>query len=140
MELNENLIETKEKNYLYISDSLISNAGKGLFTVIPIYKDEIICYYKGEILTQRQVDIRVRKGTDKYFISMLDASIFDCGKLNGFAKYANDARDSNFKNNAAITIDEENRIYLRASRNIKAGEEIFCGYGKRYWSKFHELN
>ncbi len=59
-------------------------------------------------------------------------------QVNGFAKYANDAQafeNGKFKNNAIITIDDEENICLVAKRNIKEGEEIFCGYGKRYWKK-----
>jgi SET domain-containing protein len=55
-----------------------------------------------------------------------------------YAKYANDAEglsSSNFKNNAKITLDDDNNVCIKASKKIKAGEEIFCSYGKRYWEK-----
>jgi uncharacterized protein len=131
-------IEAKESAYLYISDSRIPNSGKGLHTAIGIYKDEVISLFKGEILTDRQSDIRVKKGKDLYFIGMLDGSIMDSMKTKCFAKYANDAQGfykSKFKNNSKIAIDERNNVCLIATRNIKTGEEIFCGYGKKYWEK-----
>ena len=63
----------------------------------------------------------------------------DAGKKTKcFAKYANDAlgvSGSSHKNNAQIALDEENRVGLIATRNIKAYQEIFCSYGKRYWRK-----
>ena len=37
-----NIIEAPASDYLYIETSQIKNAGKGLFTAIDIYKDEII--------------------------------------------------------------------------------------------------
>ena len=55
-----------------------------------------------------------------------------------FAKYANDAKgltNSTFKNNARITLDENDNVCIQASRDIDENEEIFCGYGKRYWKK-----
>ena len=47
-------IEAKEEDYLYINQSQIPNSGKGLFTAIPIFKDEIISVFKGKILTELQ--------------------------------------------------------------------------------------
>ena len=40
-----------------------------------------------------------------------------------------------YKNNAKITIDELDNICLVATKKIKSSEEIFCGYGKKYWDK-----
>ena len=57
-------------------------------------------------------------------------------KVKCFAKYANDANGfepSEFKNNAIITIEEDDSICLLAKRKIKKDEEIFCAYGKEYW-------
>jgi uncharacterized protein len=62
---------------LYIQDSQITNAGKGLFTAIDIYKDEIISFFKGEILTEIEAEKRVKLGNDKYFMNMLNGSILD---------------------------------------------------------------
>lgn len=135
---NTNAIEAVESDYLYTDISQLPNSGKGLFTAISIYKDEVISLFKGEILTERQILLRVKKGKDKYFISMLDGSIMDSMRVNCFAKYANDAEGfvkSKFKNSSKISIDEDNQVCLVATRNIKIGEEIFCGYGKSYWKK-----
>jgi uncharacterized protein len=48
----DNIIESPESDYLYTKTSQIPDSGNGLFTAIPIYKDEIIAVFKGEILTQ----------------------------------------------------------------------------------------
>jgi len=135
---NTNTIEAAESDYLYTDLSQLPNAGDGLFTAIPIYKDEIIALFKGEILTELQAKLRAKKGNDKYFINMLDGSIMDSMHVNCFAKYANDAEGfskSNFKNSAKISLDEDDNVCIIATRNIKMGEEIFCGYGKKYWKK-----
>ena len=135
---NSNKIDALESAYLYISLSQLHNSGNGLHTAINIYKNEIISLFKGEILTHTQAQLRVKRGKDKYFISMLDGSIMDSMKKKCFAKYANDATgflNSNFKNNAKIALDDSDQVCLIATRNIKTGEEIFCSYGKKYWEK-----
>jgi SET domain-containing protein len=127
-----------ESDYLYITTSQIPGSGDGLRTAIPIYKDEVISLFKGEILTGKQAAKRVLDHQDQYFIVMLDGSIMDSINTDCFAKYANDAlgsSHSSFKNNSKITISEKGEVCLVATRKIKAGEEIFCGYGKRYWQK-----
>jgi SET domain-containing protein len=133
-----NTIDAKESEYLYFEKSQLQDAGNGLLTAIEIFKGEIIAVFKGEILSDLQAKLRAKKGNDKYFIAMLDGSILDSMKTKCFAKYANDASgsmNSGFKNNSTIGLNEDNEVCIIANRNIKAGEEIFCGYGKQYWKK-----
>ncbi|MES2838135.1 MAG: SET domain-containing protein [Bacteroidota bacterium] len=139
---NEEQIDAAESDYLYLKTSQIPNAGKGLFTAIDINKGEIISVFKGEILSDRQIDIRVKNNKDRYFIQMLDGTIMDSMNVKCFAKYANDAKgslDSSLKNNSRIAVSDDDEVCIIATRNIKEGEEIFCGYGKGYWNK-HGLN
>lgn len=131
-------IGAPEGDYLYCKISQLKNAGKGLYTAIDIYKEEIIAKFEGEILSPAEAKIRVAKGDDKYFIMMTNGSTMDSMNTTCFAKYANDAEGfskSNFKNNATIALDENDKVCLIAKKNIKAGEEIFCSYGNRYWKK-----
>jgi len=138
MNNSDNKIEALEEDYLYIKTSQIVNAGNGLFTAIKIYKDEVIAIFKGEIIPDAEAKLRASNGNDKYFINMLDGSIMDSMPTDCFAKYANDAdgyTSSNYYNNSKIALDEENNVCLIATKNIKAKEEIFCSYGKKYWKK-----
>lgn len=131
-------IEAPESDYLYIETSQLANAGKGLFTAIKIYKDEIISVFKGEILNESEAANRINKHQDRYFINMIDGTILDSSNIDCFAKYANDAEafdKKKFQNNANITLDDENNVCLIANKNIKSSEEIFCSYGKNYWKK-----
>ena len=133
-----NLIDAPESDYLYIKPSQLPLSGNGLYTAIPIYKDEIIAIFEGELLTQRQIQIRVNKEKDQYFISMPDGTIMDSYKTECFAKYANDAKaypDSGFTNNAKIAMSDDDDICLIAISSIKANQEIFCNYGRKYWEK-----
>ncbi|MCD6018809.1 MAG: hypothetical protein K0S53_1930 [Bacteroidetes bacterium] len=132
-------IDAKESDYLYLKSSGILNSGKGLFTSIPIYRNEVISLFKGEILSNKEAAFRAKLNLDGYFINMLNGSIMDSMQVKCFAKYANDSEGlnaTNFKNNSKITLDENNNVCLVATRNIKSREEIFCGYGKAYWKKF----
>ena len=124
-------IEAPESDYLYIQDSQIPNAGKGLFTAIDIYPNEIISLFKGEILTDEEAQKRVSEENDRYFINMLDGSILDSMNVDCFAKYANDAEafsKSTFKNNSKITLDDDDNVCIVATKKIKSQHEIFCCY------------
>ena len=140
-----NVIQAPENLYLYKAVSQIKNAGDGLYTAINIYKDEVIATFTGERLTDTVARKRAKKGNDQYFIAMLDGSIMDSVKSKCFAKYANDAiglGDSGFNNNSRIALDENDNVCIIANKTIKTGDEIFCGYGKRYWKKYlttHEI-
>jgi SET domain-containing protein len=134
-------IDLAEFEYLYIETSQLPNAGNGLFTAILLEKNDIISYFKGEILTNKEADKRIKEKKDQYFISLLNGSIMDSMQTDCFAKYANDAEgfsNTLFSNNAKITLDEENKVCLIATKTIKANEEIFCSYGKKYWKKIEE--
>lgn len=136
---NTNAIAAPEKVYLYKAVSQIKNAGDGLYTAINIYKDEVIATFAGEQLTDAVARKRAEQGNDQYFIAMLDGSIMDSINSDCFAKYANDAiglGDSGFNNNSKIALDENDNVCIIANKTIRQGEEIFCGYGKRYWKKY----
>jgi len=135
-------IDAEESDYLYIKTSQLPHAGNGLYTAIVIYKDERIAVFKGEKRTEKQAAAIAAKGQDQYFIVLPDGGILDSMPVFCFAKYANDAAGpakSNFKNNAVITLDDNDQVCLIALRTIKAGEEVFCAYGKRYWNKHSRL-
>lgn len=131
-------IDARESDYLYIAGSQMPGAGKGLYTAIPIFQSEIISLFKGKLLSQDEADQRAKAGNNKYFINMPDGTIMDSMHAKCFAKYANDAEGlvkTGAGPNSVITLDDDNRVCLVAIRDIRAGEEIFCSYGKRYWRK-----
>jgi len=134
---NYDSLDADEEDYLYVDISQIPNSGKGLFTSIPIEKDEIISKYVGEILSDKEAQKRVDDKDDQYFMSLPSGEMFDCKFTKCFAKYANDAEGlpTKFKNNSFIAMDDDDNVVLVAKRDIKAGEEIFTGYGRSYWKK-----
>lgn len=131
-------IHAPEKEYLYVQHSQITEAGKGLFTAISIFKNEIIAVFRGKILTDEEVKRRTSLNYTTYFMNLPDGKILDCIHTRGFAKYANDAEGnsvSSFKNNSSIILCEED-VCLVATKTILPGQEIFCSYGKDYWKHF----
>ena len=132
------IIDLPESDYLYAQASQLPNAGKGLFTAIEVFEGEVISLFKGEILSLEEGDRRIALGEDQYFIVLLNGQIMDSKHVDCFAKYANDAEGfvkGPFKNNAKITLDDDDNVCIMATRNLAAGEEVFCGYGKPYWKK-----
>lgn len=130
------VIEAKESDYLYIKESQIPSSGNGLYTAIPIYKDEVISIFKGKILSDNEAQCRATAGEDAYFINLPDGTIMDSMTVKCFAKYANDASgfiQSSFKNNSKITLDEDGKVCVVATKKISVGAEIFCGYRSGYW-------
>lgn len=130
-------IDLPEVDYLYAQPSQIPNAGNGLFTSIDIESGEIISKFVGEVISDEEAKKRADLGDDDYFMMLPTGETLDCKRTECFAKFANDAEGipSGFKNNAIITMDDYDNVVLAADRDIRAGEEIFVGYGKRYWQR-----
>lgn len=124
---------------LMVKKSSLPNAGNGLFVKIDFKKGEMITEYKGRRRTWAQVENDADNG---YIFHIDDDNVIDAQKnVNTFGRYANDAaglhRVSGLRNNAEY-IEESNRVFIRATRNIKAGNEVFVSYGKRYWKQVRD--
>lgn len=127
MTLLENQLEVKRSN--------LPGTGKGLFTTKPIEKGALIVEYKGKRTTWDEVDHKEGKNAYIYFVHrncVIDAS----ENTNSLARYANDAKGlkiiKGLENNCDF-IKEGERVFLKALRNINAGEELLVSYGKEYW-------
>lgn len=127
---------------LAIKKSTLPGAGKGLFTLKDIKKDQIVCEYEGERITWKQAIERndENKGGYVYYINKnncIDAFEFKAT----FGRYANDAagvgRIEGFRNNTTYDV-VKNKVFLRATRNLAAGSEIFVSYGRAYWNVMRE--
>lgn len=125
---------------LFISQSKIPGAGKGLFTREIIKKGERIVEYKGKIRTWKEVsDEGVFNGYVFYIKKdhVIDAKTYK----KALARYANDARGiqriKGLSNNSEYT-EEEGKVYIDAIKNIPAGAEILVGYGNDYWKVVKE--
>ena len=131
-------IPLAEEDYLCAALSGLPDAGQGLFTAITLYADEVIALFHGERFSAKAAGTRAAQGLDRYFTELPHGTTLDAMDVDGFAKFANDAKGgagTALRNNAMITLDDDDRVCLRATRRIQAGKEVLCGYGKRYWQR-----
>ncbi len=70
------IVRFPDPEYLYTKKSQIKGASEGLFTSKDIKRDEVIVPFNGELLTDRQVTIRLNRGEDSYFVETNDETIF----------------------------------------------------------------
>lgn len=124
-----------QKKDLFVKKSQIPGAGKGLFTKVDIKRGARITEYAGKIKKWKDIkDVEIK---NRYLLYMNKNHVIDAeGNTECFGMYANDARglnkEAHLKNNASYYIFGK-KVFITASRNIKAGEEIFVSYGKEYW-------
>jgi hypothetical protein len=105
-----------------------SIAGLGLFATAPIKKGSFIIEYFGPLLNDDQVD---KKG-GKYLFALSKHWTIDGTARDNIARYIN---HSCVKTNCE-PVQYAFRMKIRATRNIKPGEELFYDYGKEYFDEY----
>lgn len=121
---------TREHLGITIQKSNIPKAGLGMFAIRTFVADERIVEYSGEKLTTDQYDRRYNKDSmGSYGIQLSEKYVIDARKTtSGVARYACDYHGSGKKPNAEY-INFGGRIWIVATKRIKAGEEILTDYG-----------
>ena len=129
-----------EENMVEIRKSNIPQAGKGVFAKSDIPATTHLGYYRGEGLNLDEFNKRHGdKGIGFYVLTLNDASYPDStayvdGEHKGnWTSRMNSPRGTDKKPNVAFYDDGS----VIAKRNIKKGEELFVGYGARYWNSKH---
>jgi hypothetical protein len=129
------------RHHLKIKTSLIPNAGKGLFAIEPgnadldevlFDKGDTICAYKGELINLATLNERYGQYTAPYTIQISANSFEDAAKTRGIGSLANTKPNHQ---NATISI-YQGRASLKATKDIKNGQEIYLSYGRQY--RLHE--
>ena len=125
---------------LKVKKSKIPDAGKGLFTLKPINKGEIVVEYVGERMS-REWCKRFHAGEipeDEliYIFEFSKYKIIDAANcLDEPGRYANDANGSiagDVENNCEFDV-VKGKAYIRAIKDIPAKAEILVDYGPDYW-------
>jgi hypothetical protein len=102
--------------------------GKGVYAVQPFKKGEIVIEYVGEVISWTEALRRHPHDPsqpDHTFYFHLDDERTIDGKVGGNAsRWINHACAPNIE-----AEDDTGRVFLRALRNIKPGEELFFDYG-----------
>lgn len=122
------------EKHLEIKESGIPGAGKGLFTNVFIAKGTRITEYKGRITTWKEVQ---NDDTNFYIFFVSQKHVIDASKHKKvLARYINDAkgltRVKGVTNNTEF-VKNKYRVFVEATKDIKAGSELCVGYGKEYW-------
>jgi hypothetical protein len=126
-------------NSVYIKKSTICN-GYGIFAKRKISKNEIITWYYGKIINEKN-----KKQNDKYIIqygldndNMCISGISEIEKITygkGIAQLANDAicYDLTYRNNNSYFLQKGRYILLKSLETINKDVEILVSYGINYW-------
>ena len=127
-----------------VRESLIDNAGLGLFAKKGMKENEIICSYEGTEITQEQLNNSY--GDRDYVASaycepgsavlkFIDAR----GRDDCYGRYANDPLDDLIVN--AKIQWREGKMVLVAMVEIEEGDEIYVSYSRDYWySRLEKLS
>ncbi len=122
---------------LIVKKSRLPNAGKGLFTTKPIKKGSKVIEYRGEVINWKEYERRVAKDEDGYLFHFNNNYCLDAFNTPQYkARYANDAEGLSkipgLTNNSEYEV-EGKKCFIIATKDIKAGEEIFVSYTEEYW-------
>ena len=121
-------------SHLFVDDSGIPSAGKGLFTSMDIKKGDLVIEYTGDVTTWEEV----RHDTNNVYIYFVtdDYVINAKNHPDAIGRYANDAhglrRIPGLHNNSKFA-NVKDKIFIKATKLIRAGSEILVDYGKSYW-------
>lgn len=144
-------------HHLYLSESKIQGAGKGLFTLVPLQKGEILGEYVG--LRYKEKELHNLPLSQRDFAIKYEDYAFEtsngttiCPYEDCVFRYANDIVDFGFiiqhykdtrkyqhleipelNYNIDWTVDDDDRVWIVASRDIEPDEELYIYYGKQYW-------
>jgi uncharacterized protein len=102
--------------------------GKGVFALRPIAKGETVIEYLGEIVTWKEALRRhphdPKDPNHTFYFHIDDKHVIDAAYGGNAARWINHACSPNCE------ADEEGgRVFIKALRNIKSGEELFYDYG-----------
>lgn len=102
--------------------------GKGVFALVDIAKGEVVIEYKGEVISWPEALRRHPHDPEQpnhtFYFHIDDETVID-GKYKGnAAKWINHACKPNCE-----AEDVDGRIFIKALRRLKAGEELFFDYG-----------
>src|SRR5215471_14669735 len=104
-----------------------SRTGLGLFATKPIKKRTRIVEYKGRKLTTEQADKLEARG-NRYLYEINNRWTIDGTTRRNLGRYANHSCRPN-----AESYTVKHRVFLRAIKNIKPGDEITYDYGTDYY-------
>jgi SET domain-containing protein len=103
-----------------------SRTGLGLFATKPIRKNTRIVQYKGPLLTGKAAE-KAENGGNRYLYEINKRWTIDGKGRDNVARYGNHSCNPN-----ADSYNVKKRVFIRAIKNIKPGDEIVYDYGIDY--------
>ena len=101
--------------------------GNGVFATEEIKKGERIIRYKGKLRTHDEVDNaygEIDENGHTFLFTLNDDYVVDANIDGNMARWINHSCKPNCEADV-----EDGRVFIRARRDIKAGEELFYDYG-----------
>lgn len=130
-------IHTQYKLGLVVKDSTLDGAGKGLFAARKFKKHENIVQYTGKVTDQSKAD----QDSEYRLEALTRGKDGERREIDGkdptnssVARYANTKTRKVGNNSAFTSRGKKGQVFpfLKASRAIKKGSEIFADYGRLY--------
>ncbi len=103
-----------------------ARTGLGLFATKPIRKNSRIVEYKGPLLTGKAA-AKAEAGGNRYLYEINGRWTIDGAARSNVARYGNHSCNPN-----ADSYNVKKRVFIRAIKNIKPGDEIVYDYGIDY--------
>ena len=103
-------------------------AGLGLFAMEDIKSGEKIVEYIGNILNKKEAD---EAPTNMYLFEVNRNKTIDGSVRWNIARYCNHSCDGNAESEI-----RKGRVYIIATRDIKAGDEIVYDYGEEFFNEY----
>ena len=101
--------------------------GRGVFATRRIREDDVVVEYKGEIISEKEIERRYPEdlqGLNHTFVFGVEHDYnIDGGASGNSARWINHSCDPN-----CDTFEKDRRIFIRAIRDIAAGEELTYDY------------
>ena len=102
--------------------------GRGVFARLPINEDDTVIEYKGEIISEDEIERRYPEdleGLNHTFVFGVEHDYnIDGGSLGNAARWINHACQPNCESEV-----RNGRVFIRALRDIAPGEELNYDYG-----------
>jgi hypothetical protein len=126
-----------KKEVIEMRPSSVPGAGTGVFAKKDIATNTDLGFYRGEHLTDKQFEKKFADiGLGTYVLTLDEPSdpkrkfYVDGLKKGNWTSRINSPKGTTNKVNIVFYADGR----VISKRNIKAGEELFVGYGPKYWN------
>lgn len=108
--------------------------GRGVFALKPIARGQRIIEYKGQIISWPEAQARhphdPGQPNHTFYFSLDDGShVIDGGRRGNAARWINHSCQPNCVADEVGSGPGQGRVYIKAKRKLKPGEELFYDYG-----------